>query len=380
MVKKILFFTFLFFQILHISAQNLINFSVILDYNLQKIVGQNDFYLAGDFNGWSPKNKDFKFSLNNQHQWFLNLKLPTGIHSFKVTRGSWEKVEGSENGEQINNRTFNIKSDTTIILKIASFSDFFTPTSIKSTRSQHVSIINNVFDIPQLGVKRRIWIYLPANYHQSKLRYPVIYMQDGQNLFDKATAGYGEWGVDELLDSLNQKGIKQSIIVGIDHGGANRLTEYNFFDSTYGKGKGEAYVDFIAETLKPYIDHHYRTLIDAKHTGIAGSSMGALISMSAIAKYPKVFGKAGIFSPSFWIAPKLYDYVNQKQLKKSRVYFIAGEMESEKMVADMKKMYDLLLSKGYPISNFNYSTNPKGQHKEWFWHQEFPAFYKWFIR
>jgi predicted alpha/beta superfamily hydrolase len=107
--------------------------------------------------------------------------------------------------------------------------------------------------------------------------------------------------------------------------------------------------------------------------------MGALISMYAIAKYPAVFGKAGIFSPSFWIAPSMYDYISKSNLRKSKIYFISGESESENMVSDMKKMYNQLLNQGVKKSNLKFITKVDGKHSEWFWHREFPEFYKWLI-
>ena len=153
-------------------------------------------------------------------------------------------------------------------------------------------------------------------------------MHDGQNLFDEYTAGYGEWGIDEILDKMPVK--DQCIVVGIDHGGEYRITEYDPYDSKYGKGRGDDYVDFLAKTLKPYIDNNYRTKKDARHTTVAGSSMGGLISAYAVLKYPNVFGNAGVFSPAFWIAPDIYKYAQQAKLPpKTRFYFVCGNIESE---------------------------------------------------
>lgn len=231
--------------------------------------------------------------------------------------------------------------------------------------------------MPYLALDRNVWIYLPPSYEKSSKRYPVIYMQDGQNLFDTKTSAYGEWGVDELLDSLSKTKKGECIVLGIEHSGANRSTEYNPFDSKFGKGTGDDYIDFIANTLKPYMDKKYRTLSEVKYTTIAGSSMGGLIAMYAIAKYPKVFGNAGVFSPSFWIAPKMYDFVNHQKLKNSRIYFVAGAHESEDMANDMEKMYQLLLENGLPSSKMKLVIKEDGKHSEWFWHQEFTPFIDW---
>ncbi|MBE9602390.1 alpha/beta hydrolase [Pedobacter sp. MC2016-24] len=258
---------------------------------------------------------------------------------------------------------------------------WFTRAQVKPTRSPNVQVIDTAFKMPQLNKQRRIWIYLPQGYAASAKKYPVLYMHDGQNVFDAKTSAYGEWNVDEILDSLYQTNIQQAIVVGIDHGGEDRLKEYNPYDSKYGKGAGKAYVAFLVETLKPYIDAHYRTLRDAKHTSIAGSSMGGLISMYALARYPKVFGNAGVFSAAFWIAPEVYKEVAALLPKgtKAKVYFVTGGMEGGSMSTDMEQMYQLLNPKG-KLKNIRMLEPADGKHSEWFWHREFPEFYKFIFQ
>jgi alpha-glucosidase len=249
----------------------------------------------------------------------------------------------------------------------------------KHTLMPNVHIMNESFDMPQLGRQRRIWIYLPPGYETSKKKYPVIYMQDGQNLFDEFTTAFGqEWGVDEAMNLL-PPGQQQAIIVGIDHGGEYRITEYDPYDSKYGKGQGDLYARFLVETLKPYIDSHYKTLTAAKHTTIAGSSMGALISMYAAVKYPNVFGNAGIFSASFWIAPQLYDYAKANADKKTHFYFVCGDSESEKEVSDMQKMADILKAKGLREKNIPVMVIKGAKHNEQQWRGDFPLFYDWLM-
>jgi metallo-beta-lactamase class B len=144
-----------------------------------------------------------------------------------------------------------------------------------STATASVSILDTAFAMPQLERTRRIWLYLPPGYAASTRRYPVLYMHDGQNLFDAATSFAGEWGVDETLDSLHALGDPGVIVVGIDNGRMKRMDEYTPWHNTrYGGGEGDAYVDFLTQTLKPYVDAHYRTLAERVHTGVAGSSMG----------------------------------------------------------------------------------------------------------
>ena len=206
-------------------------------------------------------------------------------------------------------------------------------------------------------------------------------MNDGQNLFDLHTSGFGEWGVDELLDSLYKQKQAMAIIVGIDNGNQYRLTEYNpFSNMQFGEGRGDEYVYFLAQTLKPFVDQKFRTKRSASNTIIAGSSMGGLISLYATAKYPGVFGKAGIFSPAFWIAPEIFGYLSESKIHNPKIYFVAGDLESNTMVPDMKKMYDQLLIQGIKKKQMTFKTAADGKHSEWFWHREFPEFFNWIIK
>ena len=159
------------------------------------------------------------------------------------------------------------------------------------------------------------------------------------------------------------------------------MSEYNPYDTKYGKGQGDDYVDFLAKTLKPYVDGHYRTKGDARNTTVAGSSMGGLISMYAILKYPKVFGNAGVFSPSFWLPPEIYKYASDHHLEKySRIYFVCGDSESDSMVADMQKMAELIRSKGISTKNTPEVIVKGAKHNEKQWNGDFPGFYNWLIK
>jgi predicted alpha/beta superfamily hydrolase len=241
----------------------------------------------------------------------------------------------------------------------------------------HTHIIDKAFYMPQLNRYRRIWLYLPPNYKTSGKRYPVLYMHDGQNLFDDQTAFSDEWCVDETITAAKEK----CIVVGIDNGGMHRINEYSFHDTEHGKGEGGAYLSFIAHTLKPYIDTTYRTIPDAKHTGIAGSSMGGLISFYAGLYFPQVFGNIGVLSPSFWIMPDIHQEA-QRELSKNpdvtqRYYFYAGVQEGHGMIKDVKEMIRLL--KNFPHHSVKAKINPHGTHSEIHWRDHFPEFYQWWM-
>lgn len=344
----------------------------------KKSIAPKDIYLAGSFNLWNPASKDWMLG-NKNFQYSGTFTLPPGNYDYKLTRGTWPTVECGIAGADIGNRSLHVIHDTTVLINVTEWKDNYPQTIVrKHTASKNVHIISGAFNMPQLGKQRRVWIYLPTGYQTTKKNYPVIYMHDGQNLFDEYTGNFGEWGVDEFLDSLkaNQQ---QFIVIGIDNGESLRMAEYSPYDSKYAKGTGDAYVRFLVETLKPYIDNHYRTLYDAQHTTIAGSSMGGLISMYAIVKYPKVFGSAGIFSPAFWVNPKIYDYAKANATKGLRFYFVCGDMESDKEASDMYKMVDILAAKGFAAKDIPSTIIKGAKHNEQQWRGDLPGFYKWLV-
>lgn len=342
----------------------------------------SDIYIAGSFNGWNPHDEKYKFSKDDQGHYYFDLSLSPGNYEYKITRGGWDKAECKTGGISAQNRSLAIPGDSKIGLTVEEWADRYPVKPKVSTASKNVHILDTAFLIPQLNRTRRIWIYLPFDYdNNASKRYPVLYMQDGQNVFDESTAYAGEWGVDEFMDSLKED---QCIVVAIDHGGEKRMTEYNPYDNKkFGKGEGKLYAAFLAKTLKPFIDKKYRTIADSSNTIIAGSSMGGLISMYTALQYPEVFGKAGIFSPSLWVTDsEIYTDCKKKAGKiKSLFYFYAGRQESETMVSDILRAIDTLkdyanhhnmeVLKPQTASNFN----PDGKHNESAWRLAFPLFH-----
>jgi len=245
----------------------------------------------------------------------------------------------------------------------------------KEVQKGTVSILKKEFIIDDLNtISHKIWVYLPPNYHLSKAKFPVIYMHDAQNLFDVATSAYGkEWQVDETLDKLYHKTGKGFIVVGIENGKEKRIEEYTpWVNQKYGGGKGSIYVDFLVHTLKPYIDKNYRTKTSAKHTAIIGSSLGGLISFYGGLEYPKVFGKIGALSPSFWFSNKVQEFTKEAgNQKNTKMYLLVGKKETGSMVADTEKMTNLLIELGFPSKNIKTKIVTNGTHSESFWKNEF---------
>ena len=250
---------------------------------------------------------------------------------------------------------------------------------IGNTFSQQSTATNQVstftIDAPQLKTTKKIWVYLPKNYTTSKKKFPVIYMHDAQNLFDSKTSFVGEWNVDEKLDSLHA----QVIIVGIEHGNEKRIDELTpYKNEKYGGGNADNYLEFIVKTLKPEIDKKYRSKTSVKNTGIIGSSLGGLVSYYAILKYPTIFGRAGIFSPAFWINTEIYTLMKNTPKLKSKIYFLCGDNESTEMVSDLNKMEKLIADKRCDCNNMTKTKIIKGgQHNEKLWRDGFVKAYLW---
>jgi predicted alpha/beta superfamily hydrolase len=243
-----------------------------------------------------------------------------------------------------------------------------------------IRIIEEEYEIPQLQRKRRIAALLPYDYEQSEKAYPVLYLQDGQNLFDEH-APYGNWAIDQSLKHLASRGMADIIVVTIDHGGEERISEYSpYYHPRFGKGNGQAYLDFLKFTLKPYVDKTFRVLPDRANTGIGGSSLGGLISMYAGFRESSIFGKMMIFSPSLWVSPKIFYHAQCFHPEEdTSLYLYAGGRESKFHLPNVLRMKGALLKRGYDYSHlkFKLNINQEGTHSEFFWREEFPKALKW---
>jgi predicted alpha/beta superfamily hydrolase len=200
---------------------------------------------------------------------------------------------------------------------------------------------------PQLKNRRVVDVYLPASY-ASGVRYPVVYLQDGQNLSDPDTAFAGTWNLDATIDRLAWRGI-DAIHVGVHNAGRNRIAEYSPFpDPRHGGGEADAYLAFLVETLKPRIDRLFRTRPDRDSTAILGSSMGGLVSLYAYFRYPSVFARAGVMSPSIWFGQgAIVDFIRDARVTRGRVYLDVGTSEGAGTLRDVRRLGRLLVRKGF---------------------------------
>jgi predicted alpha/beta superfamily hydrolase len=229
---------------------------------------------------------------------------------------------------------------------------------------------------------RDVLVYLPPGYESAKRsRYPVIYFHDGQNLFDGATSYIAgkEWRVDETAQALITAGkIEPLIIVGVYNAGADRINEYTpAEDSKYKHGgKADLYGRMLVEELKPFIDRTYRTRRGANDTGLGGSSLGGLVSLYLGLKYPHVFGRLAVVSPSVWFANQhIVGFVAALPRKpKVRIWMDIGtregrnQEEAQQTVKDARLLYETLEKKGWqPGRDLSYLEAEGAQHNEEAW-------------
>ncbi len=371
---------FLFYLLLAVCSNLLAQVTINVISVPTNTPATDDLFIAGNFNNWNPKDNNFKLTKVGSG-YSVVIPAGSGKAEYKFTRGSWPTVEGDVNGNVISNRSFTYTVNGVENVSIAGWEDKKSGGGVASTALPNVKVLSNNFFIPQLNKSRRVWIYLPNDYQTNLTkRYPVLYMHDGQNCFDKTTAFADEWGIDETLSNKQNNGDKGCIVVAVDNGGTTRLDEYSPYNNPqYGGGQGDAYVDFLALTLKPFIDSAYRTFPDKINTAMAGSSMGGLITTYAMFKYPDVYGKAGIFSPAYWFSNQLYTYVlNKSKSNNQKFYFVCGQNEGGNMAKWQDSMNVVLQQKGYANNTDLMNViKPNGTHTEAFWRAEFGACYDW---
>ena len=170
------------------------------------------------------------------------------------------------------------------------------------------------------------------------------------------------------------------MVIGIEHGNEKRLEELTpYKQDKHGGGNADAYLDFIVNTLKPYVDKTYRTQTNAEHTTIFGSSLGGLVSYYAVLKYPEIFGKAGVFSPSFWYTDDIYKLTEKTEKIKAKLYFLCGDSESEDMVTDLTKMTALIEKRIIRKANLKQVIVKGGKHNEKLWRENFGEAVRWIL-
>jgi predicted alpha/beta superfamily hydrolase len=308
-------------------------------------------------------------------RWAARLALPSSTQvEYKLTRGSWETVEKGFNGVEIPNRVAVVTGDVVRTeVEVIGWRDAEAP-PLSNPRIVHVPS----FASPPLTPSRDLWIYLPPGYDSDTTRrYPVLYMHDGQNLFSPTTSAFGvEWRVDEAADAGILAGqVEPVIIVGIEST-VDRMSEYtHVVDADYGGGNSAKYGQFLVNTLKPYIDAGYRTKTDAASTGLAGSSLGGLVSLYLGLEYANVFTRLGVVSPSVWWSNK--EIVGRVAGLASKpavfVWLDIGTAEgSGSAVGNTRELRDAMVGRGWVLdADLVYREYQGAAHNEASWAERF---------
>ncbi len=339
-------------------------------------------FVTGNFNGWRTRDEQFRMEkLRDGH---YQIHFPKHLQlddtfEYKYVKGGWESEELAPNGYPPTNRRMEIPRGKVrdVVPKWKTHGKDYNPAFYPD-----IQVVAKRFNVPQLGRRRRISVLLPHDYAQTDRRYPVLYLQDGQNLFED-NAPYGTWQLDKRLAQLAERGKGNFIVVAIDHGGQERIREFSPYGTLkWGEGLGQDYARFLAETLKPHIDKQFRTLPSREHTAIGGSSMGGLISIFAGMMYPEVYSRFLIFSPSLWLSPRIFtERAPVHPLSRTKIYLYAGGKEGAGMVANAKKLRDSFRQQGLDSQHLDLhlEIDPQGKHHEPRWGQEFPKAVEWLL-
>lgn len=347
---------------------------IIIDNLPAQHPGYDSIYLAADTNYWNPCNPHYKFTMNNSGKMQLTINNPSDTIYFKICRGNWKATECDSKGRDVLKHRFVKGWADTVHVNIDAWRDIIPTNQIAKTENKNVRFVPTQIDMPQLGKKRTIRIYLPPNYFKYKA-FPVIYMHDAQNIFDNSTSlTRSEWHVDEILDALHYSRGFSVIVVGIYCDENDRTNEFTPWDNDQMKveGEGDKYAKFIIKTLKPFVDDHYRSNNKREQTAIIGSGLGGLVSLYTALEYPDVFGCAAAISPVVDKCPKAYEYFSKIRSKKPQQFYIsAGQNENEEMVQSVENLVKSLENAGFDTLNIKANITPHGQSVEWYWGEEF---------
>ena len=331
--------------------------------------GTNACFIAGDMTGWNQ----MQMTQQSSNVFAVTIPYATTSQKYKYCSGpSWNFTETTAEGGNIVNRGYSSIDTVDRWAIIWDFTNNFPPTVASGTIIRHW-FLSDIVD------NRYIDVWLPDGYNSS-LKYSVLYMNDGQMLFDaSATWNKKEWDVDGTLGSLIANGtINRTIVVAIHNNGNKRHAEFfpeKVIDNIpepqkseleslfFGTTRADDYLKFIVTELKPFIDNNYSTFTDQQHTCIAGSSMGGLISLYAFCEYPEIFSRAaclsthwiGTFSDNRQIPDALVSYMNQylPAANNRKIYFDHGTVGVDSYYGSYQINADKILrAKGYTICKY----------------------------
>lgn len=332
----------------------------------QVIPDSEAVYIAGNhpqLGLWRPDT--VRLAQQADSSWSRTFEFHAGVRlEYKITRGSWQNEAVNAEGIVLPNAILEVTHDTTVTIEVATWKDFK-----HQVEGQITGTVAYHRQMPGEGIRPRdIVVWLPPSYANApEKRYPVLYMHDGQNVFDPRTSYLGvDWQVDEVADSLIRAGeMEEIIIVGVNNSD-DRRAEYSDTE------KGRAYMKFLIEKLKPFIDATYRTQPERQNTAVMGSSMGGLISFLLAWHHPEVFSQAACLSPAFippfGTAVKMVEN-DDGPMKNIRLYLDNGGVALDSMLqAGCDQMLHALKQKGFSLGDNLYWFHDKhAEHSERAW-------------
>jgi predicted alpha/beta superfamily hydrolase len=349
-------------------------------------------YIAGNHQSigpWVPDRHALKRA--DDGTWRTTLDLPDQYElEFKITQGSWATVEKSAEGADIANRLAVAKDGLILTIHMAAWGakqgNGHRP--IESSLTGNIKLIRG-FRSKVLGNERNLIVYLPEAYdREPNRRFPVLYMHDGQNLFDRATSAFGtEWGADETAQLLiRENKVEPLIIVGI-YTEANRIAELtDAFSKKHGDGgKARLFARFLVEELKPFIDRTYRTKPDRANTGVGGSSLGGLMSLFLVESYPDVYSRCAAVSPALlWSDGALIQRWRRDRacLPRTRTKFwvdvgsneAVQDMPAETYLNSVRSLVEVFKEAGLTEGqDYRFVVKEGAEHNEAAWQERFPA-------
>jgi predicted alpha/beta superfamily hydrolase len=347
------------------------NVNVNIEVIGEGLPAESKIFITGNdkqLGNWQPDS--IQLEKDEKGKWTKSFSFERGKKlEFKFTRGSWETEALNDDGSVPENYMIKVINDITIYIKVNLWADQVD----KKIEGQITGTVEYQRNFQGKGIKPRdILVWLPPGYESDLNKsYPVLYMHDGQNIVDPSTSTFQvDWQIDETADSLIRQGLIEPIIIVGIYNTSDRDEEYS------EEQLGFAYMEFIIDSLKPFIDRNYRTLTASENTASGGASLGGLIPLIMVWKYPEVFSKAICFSPAFKFDK--YNFVDNVigddgKKKNIQVYINNGDNELDsRLQPGVDEMIDALIKQGYiQGKDFYFSKNENSQHGERDWAKNF---------
>ncbi|GAA4017855.1 alpha/beta hydrolase-fold protein [Deinococcus rubellus] len=338
-----------------------------------------EFFLQTNLSGYAPARPEYRF-VNGM----LRAEFPLGaLLTYKVTRGSAESEEGDQWGERRPERRTIVEGAATHHLRIESWQDLHSGAGRPSTLAAGIETLK--VHNPELDDDFTVLVWTPPEYAGSTEHLPVLYLHDGQNVFDAATSFAGEtWGADIAASQLAAEGLP-CILVAVSVREKHRASDYVPFPIRHNdfKSTAPAYQTFLAQTLKPHIDARYRTRPERQHTAQAGSSFGGVASLYGTLSHPDVWGTCGVFSPSLWVQDgALMDFAGHHPTRELRLYVDMGTHEGlfvEDAAAAVRQTQWFAARSASFVHQVNLQIGMAHWHDEPAWRSRLPDFLRWWL-